>query len=153
MYTIENVANQERELQFSSLTRSDLDRLIDVFLNKTRMSNQPISIEIRVYNKSIFYYSNEGATKDQENWIFRKSNTCSHFNMSTLMLKLKMEEKSKTLADYSLSTENYAPYAGSFPLSVRNVGQIGTITVSGMSQLDDHRFVVEGLEEYFSGRD
>jgi uncharacterized protein (UPF0303 family) len=30
------------------------------------------------------------------------------------------------------------------------VGVVGTVTVSGLPQLQDHRFVVEALEEFLS---
>ena len=41
-----------------------------------------------------------------------------------------------------------APHGGSFPIHVRGTGIVGTVTVSGIPQREDHRFVFECLCEY-----
>jgi uncharacterized protein (UPF0303 family) len=42
----------------------------------------------------------------------------------------------------------YAAHGGAFPIAVRNVGVVGTVTVSGLPQADDHRLVVKALGDY-----
>ena len=39
----------------------------------------------------------------------------------------------------------YAPHGGSFPIIVRDVGVVGTVTVSGLPQAEDHALVLEVL--------
>lgn len=51
-----------------------------------------------------------------------------------------------------LDPDTYAAHGGSFPIIVEGVGVVGAVTVSGLPQLQDHRFVVEALEE-FLGKD
>ena len=61
--------------------------------------------------------------------------------------------KNATLAEkYALSPTEYASHGGSFPISIRGAGVLGSVTVSGLPQRDDHELVVEALCSY-SGRD
>ena len=41
----------------------------------------------------------------------------------------------------------FAAHGGAFPILVRGTGCIGTVAVSGLPQLEDHRLVVETLEQ------
>ncbi len=49
---------------------------------------------------------------------------------------------------YLLPESEYAPHGGSFPLTIRGVGVVGTITVSGLPQAEDHALVVETLQTF-----
>ena len=55
-----------------------------------------------------------------------------------------MEEK------YLVSSSDYAAHGGAFPLIIRNVGIVGTITVSGLPQQEDHELVVSTLKEFLA---
>jgi uncharacterized protein (UPF0303 family) len=46
---------------------------------------------------------------------------------------------------YSLPDADYAAHGGSFPLHVAGTGVIGSLTVSGLPQREDHNLVVEAL--------
>jgi uncharacterized protein (UPF0303 family) len=42
----------------------------------------------------------------------------------------------------------HAAHGGSFPIIVRDVGVVGTVTVSGLPQAEDHALVVEVLRTF-----
>jgi len=44
-----------------------------------------------------------------------------------------------------LPLRDYTAHGGSFPIRVVGVGTIGTVTVSGLPQRDDHAMLVEEL--------
>ena len=46
----------------------------------------------------------------------------------------------------------YAAHGGAFPILLRGTGCIGTVAVSGLPQLEDHRLVVEALEAVLASR-
>ena len=45
----------------------------------------------------------------------------------------------------SVDPRDHAAHGGAFPVIVRGVGMVGTVTVSGLPQAEDHRLVVETL--------
>jgi uncharacterized protein (UPF0303 family) len=47
-----------------------------------------------------------------------------------------------------LPESDYAPHGGCFPIIVKGTGLVGTITVSGLAQDEDHRLVVEAIHAY-----
>ena len=46
---------------------------------------------------------------------------------------------------YNLPEEDYAAHGGCFPIIVANAGIIGAVTVSGLTQREDHNLAVEAL--------
>jgi uncharacterized protein (UPF0303 family) len=57
-----------------------------------------------------------------------------------------MEEKKTNLVErYGLPVADYASHGGSFPIRVLGAGVIGSVTVSGLPQREDHQLAVEAL--------
>jgi uncharacterized protein (UPF0303 family) len=52
---------------------------------------------------------------------------------------------------FLLPPGRFAAHGGAFPLLVRGVGPVGTVVVSGLPQVDDHRMVVAALREHLAG--
>ncbi len=44
----------------------------------------------------------------------------------------------------------FAAHGGAFPIRIRDVGVVGTVTVSGLPQADDHAFVTEMIGAFLS---
>ena len=64
----------------------------------------------------------------------------------------RLAVRGRTLgADQGVDPALYAAHGGSFPVRVRGVGVVGTVTVSGLPQADDHALVVEALERLLAG--
>jgi uncharacterized protein (UPF0303 family) len=55
-------------------------------------------------------------------------------------------------ADARLPTSDFAAHGGAFPILVRGTGCVGTVAVSGLPELEDHRLVVETLEVFLATR-
>jgi uncharacterized protein (UPF0303 family) len=49
-----------------------------------------------------------------------------------------------------ISSSEFAAHGGAFPLIIRGVGVIGTITVSGLPQEEDHELVVTTLRKFLA---
>jgi uncharacterized protein (UPF0303 family) len=49
---------------------------------------------------------------------------------------------------FELSHYEYATHGGRFPVILKGTGPIGTITISGLPQEDDHAMVVDAIRQY-----
>lgn len=111
-----------------------------------RARSLPIAIDVRTFGQPIFYSALAGATPDNADWVRRKSNTVAQFRCSSYAVGLRLAESAATLSEkFGLSNADYATHGGGFPLTVQGAGVIGSITVSGLPQRDDHGLIVEAL--------
>ena len=90
-----------------------------------------------------------GTTPNNVDWIRRKRNVVQRFHRSSYAVGLELQQGQKTLADtIGVEARDYATHGGCFPINLRGTGCVGTITVSGLPQRDDHALVVEVLAEF-----
>jgi uncharacterized protein (UPF0303 family) len=143
---LERVALQERELQ---LPRLDAQIAWELGVRLRTMAVErglAVVIDVRRFGQPLFYTALEGTTPDNVEWVRRKSNVVARFHRSSYAVGLKLEAKNDTLtAQQGLPLADYATHGGSFPLTVAGAGVVGSVTVSGLPQRDDHELVVEAL--------
>jgi uncharacterized protein (UPF0303 family) len=143
---IDRVALQERELQ---LPRLDAKTAWDLGVRLRKMAEDrslAVAIDVRRFGQPLFYTALEGTTPDNAEWVRRKSNVVARLHRSSYAIGLSLRVKSDTLMDkYGLPIADYASHGGSFPLTVANAGIVGSATVSGLPQREDHELVVEAL--------
>jgi uncharacterized protein (UPF0303 family) len=62
-----------------------------------------------------------------------------------------LKSKGKRIEEaYLISETDYAPHGGCFPVIVKDTGVVGTITVSGLPQEEDHKLVVQAIRTYLA---
>jgi uncharacterized protein (UPF0303 family) len=85
-----------------------------------------------------------GTTAENDSWIERKINVVNRFGAASYLVGRRLAA-SGTELDQALGVDPqlFAAHGGAFPIRVRDVGVVGTITVSGLPQADDHAFVAE----------
>jgi uncharacterized protein (UPF0303 family) len=106
----------------------------------------PVAFEIRRFGQVLFFCALPGAIPDNAEWIRRKVNVVQRFLRSSYAVGLGLKEEGATLASkYELTQTDYAVHGGSFPLAVSGAGIIGSVTVSGLPQRQDHELAVEVL--------
>jgi uncharacterized protein (UPF0303 family) len=143
---IERIALQERELH---LPRLDARVAWDLGMNlKSQGEGRAhiIAIDVRRFNQPLFYFAFEGTTPDSPEWLRKKSNVVARFYRSSYGFSLALKARNTTLLErYGLPVADYAAHGGSFPLCVDSAGIIGAVTVTGLTQREDHELVVEAL--------
>ena len=93
-----------------------------------------------------------GTTPDNDHWVRRKTAVVYRFHRSSFYMGVSCRMKGIGLAErFTLDREDYAAHGGSFPIRVRGVGLVGTVTVSGLPQEEDHRLVVATLDHFLAG--
>ncbi|ORX50494.1 hypothetical protein DM01DRAFT_1324906 [Hesseltinella vesiculosa] len=152
---LEKIEEQEQRLQFDTFSSQDALEIGQLILKHVQNDhgNRPVAIDITANGMCVFRFAMDGTSPDNEAWIKRKSNTVNRFRHSSYWMGNSLIVKGRTLEQGSFISEyDYATHGGSFPLHVKNVGMIGTITVTGLKQWEDHGVIVASLEEYLTSK-
>lgn len=114
----------------------------------------PVVISIRRNGQRLFHAALAGASADNDGWLDRKCAVVDRYGRSSLRVGEQFRVDGKSFdQDSRLDTSEYAAHGGAFPILVRGVGCVGTVAVSGLPQLEDHRLVVETLEAFLATTD
>jgi len=143
---LERVALQERELQFVRLDAQAVWELGASLRVMAKDRGLPVVIDVRRFGQPLFYTALDGTNPDNAEWVRRKSNVVARIHRSSYAVLLDMKNRNETLLhDCALPVADYIEAGGSFPLSVAGVGVVGSVTVSGLTDREDHELVVEAL--------
>ena len=143
---LERIGLQERELVLPRLDAQVAWEIGSHLRNLAAERKLALVIDVRRFGQPLFYAAMEGTTPDNVEWVRRKSNVVARFHRSSYAIGLKEKIKNETLLEMQgLPVADYATHGGSFPLTVAGAGIVGSVTVSGLPQRDDHNLAVEGL--------
>ncbi|RFO98685.1 heme-degrading domain-containing protein [Rhodoferax lacus] len=107
---------------------------------------QALTIEIRRAKETLFFYAMPGTTPNNAEWARRKRNTVDLLQRSSYSVGLAHQKDNSSLPQKTgVALADFAEHGGSFPIRVKGVGCVGTVTVSGVPQREDHAIVVEAL--------
>lgn len=145
---METLLLQEAEFQFTSFTNENALELGLALLEAAKGRGKAVTIDITRYGQQLFHYAMSGTSADNDEWVRRKSNVVRRFGHSSYYVGTTLKNAGQTMQEkYLLPESEYAAHGGSFPLLIRNVGVVGTITVSGLPQAEDHELVVGVLRK------
>ncbi len=145
---LKRVEAEERELVLDSFDNDDALTLGLALVEKARARKLPVAIDVERCGQRLFHAALPGAAPDNAAWIERKKRLVNRTYRSSYSTGLRLRVQQRTLAEsLYLDEKEYAPHGGCVPLVVRGVGFVGTVTVSGLPQREDHELVVEALRE------
>jgi uncharacterized protein (UPF0303 family) len=144
---------QEEELQFTTFTNTTAGELGCALVDAAQRDRLGVTIDIRRGDQQLFHAALPGTTPNNDKWIERKNRVVRRFGHSSFFMGTLYRLEGTTLAERQLvDPTRYAAHGGAFPVIVRGVGPVGTVTVSGLPQADDHRLVVDVLRAFLAGR-
>ncbi|MCC9155149.1 heme-degrading domain-containing protein [Streptomyces parvulus] len=147
--TVAELEEQERRLVFRRFTHEDAWALGSLLVELARERQAPVAIDIHRGGQQLFHAALPGSTPDNDAWIARKRRVVERYGSASYLVGSRFRAKGTTFEDSSrLDPDRYAAHGGSFPVTVAGAGVIGSVTVSGLPQVDDHRMVVEALERF-----
>lgn len=142
---------EEQELRYTSFSNDMALQLGLMLVEEARLSGKRITVDITRAGQRLFLHAMEGTTAENENWIRRKNNAANHFGSSSWHVALRLRMEGKTLEEhYGLPLSDYVGAGGAFPLFVAGEGQIGTVTVSGLPDQEDHDLLVSVLRRHIA---
>ena len=140
---------EEAELQFAFFNEETAWEIGNWLVSTGRSRALPITIDIQRGDQQLFHASLPGTSVDNDEWVKRKVRLVKRFGHSSFYMGQFLRSEGRTIEElFLLSESEYAPHGGCFPILLRDTGMIGTITVSGLPQEEDHQLVVEALRTY-----
>ena len=140
---------QEQELQFDRFSNEDAVALGLRLYETAREKNLPVTIDITRNGHQLFHLSMPGTSPDNDQWVARKIKLVNRMGMSSFRIGMMLRGMGMTLEErFELSHYEYAAHGGCFPVILKGTGHIGTVTISGLAQEDDHAMVVDAIRAH-----
>jgi uncharacterized protein (UPF0303 family) len=148
---LKQLLQEEQELQFTQFNEEDAWKLGSQFVERARNRNLPVTINITRGIHQLFHAALRGTSPDNDEWVKRKVRLVYRFGHSSFYIGQLLKSKGKRIEEsYLVRESEYAPHGGCFPIFVKGTGLVGTITVSGLPQEEDHKLVVDTIREYLT---
>lgn len=146
---VARIVAQEKELVFTAFDEAEAfalgTRLRDIALT----DRLPIIIDIRLWDRQLFYSALPGSAPANGEWARRKFNSVRQYHKCSYRMFLEQGGDSELFPPrHGLPAADFAIAGGAFPIRVTGIGAVGCVAVSGLPQRDDHNLVVLALAEH-----
>ena len=148
---LKQLLQEEQELQFTFFNEITTWQLGAQMVEHAMRENLPVTIDITRGQHQLFHASMPGTAADNDEWVKRKVRLVNRFGHSSFYMGQMLKSKGKRIEEsYLIPESEYAAHGGCFPIIVKGTGMVGTITVSGLPQEEDHKFVVESIRAFLA---
>lgn len=145
----EIVKQQEQLLRFDHFSNKDAWEFGSYLVKKVYESGIDMAITIRKLNGCIiFQHFTEGTNLNNQNWMRRKFNTVSLTERSSLGMWAESMIKEQPAEEQGLDPKDYVFCGGGFPIRLKSGEIVAVLTVSNLPHLEDHQFLIDGLQEW-----
>lgn len=143
--------DEARGLVLTRFTNDDAWALGSRLWKTARERGLSVAISVRRGEQLLFHAARPGTSADNDAWIARKERLVRRTETASYLVGRRLAVKGDRLEDRGLDPLLYAAAGGCVPIVVEGVGMVGTVTVSGLAQEDDHALVVEALRALRAG--
>jgi len=151
--SLAELLDQERRLVFPSFDNETGIALGLALLQAGRERGLPITVDVTRTGQQIFHAALPGTAADNDQWVIRKNAVVYRFGHSSFYMGRSSAAKGVPFHErFIVDPLAFAPHGGAFPITVAGTGIVGTVTVSGLPQQDDHALVVEILTRFLAER-
>ena len=146
---LDGLAAEEAELVFDSFDNDTAWRLGCQLVGAAKAAGLAVVVGVRRGQQQLFHAALAGTCADNDAWLARKARVVDRFGRSSFHVGTFCLATGQTFEEaYRLDPDTYAAHGGAFPVTVRGVGVVGSVGVSGLPQADDHAFVVEQVRAF-----
>ena len=143
------IQKQEETLIFTAFDEAVAFKIGSDIRDRALAENFPIIVDIRTFDRPLFYAAMPGSNASNPDWARRKINVVKRYLRSTYRMVLEQQRPDRSFkVGEGLDIADYVLAGGGFPVTVKGAGVIGAITVSGLPERDDHGVVVEAICNY-----
>lgn len=143
---VKKIAEQEARLVFDGFDEAAAFEIGSAIRARGLAEKFPIVVDIRLWDRTLFYCALPGSTVSNTEWARRKFNVVRMFHRSSYRMVLTKAREDRTFpVGEALPIEDYVLAGGGFPIRVKGTGVIGSIAVSGLPERQDHEVVVAAI--------
>ncbi|RWK43501.1 heme-degrading domain-containing protein [Mesorhizobium sp.] len=140
------IQKQEATLVFSVFDEAVAFTIGSAIRDRALAQGLPIIVDIRTFDRPLFYAAMPGSNASNPDWARRKINVVQRFLKSTYRMVLEQQRPDRSFKPgEGLDISDYVLAGGGFPVTVKGAGVIGVIAVSGLPEREDHGVVVDAL--------
>ncbi|SCM77346.1 conserved hypothetical protein [uncultured Pleomorphomonas sp.] len=148
---LDDLLAQEERLQFPAFDNDTAIGLGLHLMELGRARGLPITVDVRRAGQQLFHAALPGTAADNDQWVIRKNAVVMRFGHSSYYMGRRAALKDVPFHEAMLVDPlAYAAHGGAFPIRVIGTGLVGTVTVSGLPQNEDHALVVEAIESFLA---
>ncbi|PDQ20361.1 hypothetical protein CN311_14430 [Mesorhizobium sanjuanii] len=150
------IKKQEATLVFPAFDEAVAFQIGSAIRDRALRQDLPIIVDIRTFDRPLFYAAMPGSNASNPDWARRKINVVRRYLKSTYRMVLEQQRPDRSFkVGEGLDIADYVMAGGGFPITVKGAGVVGVIAVSGLPEREDHGVVVDALCEHLGidGRD
>lgn len=125
----------------------DEDIALELGLLIRTKATAPIIVDIRRGEELVFFSAMPGTAPANADWARRKRNLVNRIHTSSYVIGLWQKLGNDLVASMALDPRDHTPHGGCFPIRVAGAGLVGTVTVSGLPQREDHKLATDCIAE------
>lgn len=143
--------NEERTLGFAAFGYGHAWDLGSMMVAAAMARKLPLTIAIIFSEQRVFHAALDGSSACNDDWLARKFRAVAKHNCSSWALACQYRASRIDYYDQSgCWRDEIALAGGAVPLRVQG-SLVGAVGVSGLAEIDDHRFVVDALRSFQPG--
>lgn len=135
---------QEQDLVLDQFDEDVAFALGSAIRDRALAENLSLVVDIRTWDRQMFFAATAGTSADNAEWVRRKINTVRRFQRPSYRLVLERGE-APFLPQSGADPVDYVIAGGGFPIRVKGAGIIGCLTISGLPGRLDHGVAVAAL--------
>ena len=145
---LETVLQQEETLRLEQFDAADAWQLGRVMRELGLQTGADMALHISLLGAVVFHCGLGRPKPNFDHWIARKEKGVMACWKSSLRLKLEALTGGDRLEDHGFDPAEVVFCGGCFPIRVKGLGVVGAVTVSGLTDLQDHQLAVDALAKF-----
>ena len=146
-YTIETLAKEQEALKIDTFDYNFVWSLGAAMRENAAAKQVPVILTIAHGTNIVFSLHLPGATADNIDWAARKRAVAWRFQRSSLAMRPEAENGQFDFNKmFRLPEASFVAGGGGVPLILKSGMIIGTVGVSGLPDVEDHKIIVECLQ-------
>lgn len=142
---IARIIEQEQKLVLPSFDEHVAFAIGSAIRERAVAEGFKIVIDLRTWDRQMFFAATPGTNPDNSEWVRRKINTVRRFQKASYRLVVERGGDNVFSPVSGADPADFVIAGGGFPIRVAGAGIIGAVTISGLPGREDHNVGVAAL--------